>query len=279
MLSLKQLVGRAVTLSRTQPMLWAPPLGVALLSTLTLPAGAGPSSVMAIVSGLIGLAMTLGWYALIVRADAGETPTWDDFFVAVGRFFSPVLLGSVAYVALILLFGLPVLFSGATWIGVDRLLLLQTQLQKQVVPALERMQTHPDALLAIDPAVWTTLNQLALVVLAIAIWYGILSVVLLFWKQAMVLSELNWRESWARSWQVVKEHFRLVMGMLTAQAIAFLFAALLGAMPMPFGIIGWFGLLGIHVISTISYTTFYVHVCPPVKKSDAESAASNSPVS
>lgn len=260
-------------------MLWAPPLGMALLSTLTIPAGVGPSSLMAIVLGLIGLAMTLGWYALIVRADAGESPIWDDFFVVIGRFFSPLVLGSIAYGALILLVGLPLVLIGSAWIGTNKLQLLQTQLQNQVLPALEKMKTQPDLFLAIDPAVWSTLNQLLLVVSAIAIWYGIVSVALLFWKQAMVLSELSWRESWARSLQVLKEHFRLVMGLLTIQALALLFAALLGALPMPFGIIGWFGLLGIHVISTITYTLFYVRAYPPVKKSDAESAASNSPVS
>lgn len=279
MLSLKQLVGRAITLSRTQPMLWVPPLGVALLSTLTLPTGSGPASLMALVSALIGLAVTLGWYALIVRAEANETPTWDDFFVAIGRFFSPLLLGSIAYAGLVLLLGLPLMLAGASWIGTAKLQNLQTQLQKQVVPALERMQTQPDALLSIDPAIWTTLNQLMLVVSAVVIWYGIVSVALLFWKQALVLSELSWSKAWGRSLHAIKEHFRRVMGLLTVQAIAYLFAALLGAMPMPLGLIGWFGLLAVHVLSTITYTLFYVRAYPPVKTPDAASAASNSPAS
>lgn len=267
MLSLKQLVGRAATLLRTQPLLWTPPLAIALFSSLTIPTGA--PAVSAIVSGLITLAVTAGWYALIARAEADEKPVWDDFFVAIGRHFAGLIAGTVAFFALVALIAVPVMLAGVQWAGPEML----TRLQTELPPLLEQAQTHPDVLLKVDPALLVALNRLLTAASGAVLWYGLVSFGLIFWKQALVLQNLSWWAAFKDSLAVFKAHFGLVLGLLTLQGLGYLVAIILCLLPFPIGVVGWMGMIWIHVWSTVALTIAYMQARPLPKTLDASSAS------
>jgi hypothetical protein len=262
----KQLIARAGTLLRTQPILWSPPLGVALMSSLTIPAGAAVA-VMAVVTALIGLAVTAGWYALIERADANQRPSWDDFFIAIGRHFVTLLLGTAVFAVLVGLIGVPSLLAGAAWAGSAALLKLQNQLPI----LLEQAQTHPEVLQNLDPTLANAVVRLTVGIAVGLTWYALVSVALLFWKQAVVIGNLSWWPAWRQSLSLLRSHFRLVMGLLTLQTIAYLAAAFVSALPTPIGILGWFLMIGVHVMATVTYTLVYSQAVPPVRTADADS--------
>ncbi len=268
MLSLKQLVGRAATLLRTQPILWTPPLGVALFTSLMIPTGAPGFGLL--ITGLVNLAVTAGWYALIARAEADQKPQWDDFFVAIGRHFSGLLMGTVAFLALVGLVALPLIYAGATWVGEPMLL----RLQKELPQLLEKAQTQPDVLLNADPALILAVDRLLMMALLAVLWYGLVTLGLLFWKQAVVLANKPWTQAFKDSLAVVKAHFGLIIGLLSLQAVGYLLAAILGILPFPIGVFGWMAMIWIHVWSTIALTVLYMHARPEAR---SLAAASESP--
>lgn len=265
MLSLKQLVGRAAVLLRTQPILWTPPLAVALVTSLLIPAGAGGVSVL--LSGLITLAVTAGWYALIARAEVDAKPQWDDFFVAIGRHFSGLLSGTLAFLALVALVALPLVMAGAQWVGPKML----TRLQNEVPAMLKQAQTQPDVLLKADPALILAVDRLLLVALVAVLWYGLVTLGLLFWKQSLVLTNRPWTAAFKDSLAVVREHFGLIIGLLSLQALGYLVAAFVGLLPFPLGVFGWMAMIWIHVWSTIALTVLYMHARPEARTLDAGS--------
>lgn len=267
MLSLKQLVGRAATLLRTQPILWTPPLGVALFSSLMIPTGAPGLSVL--LTGLVTLAVTAGWYALIARAEADQKPQWDDFFVAIGRHFTGLITGTIAFLALVAVVALPLVFAGAQWVGEPMLL----RLQKELPVLLEKAQTQPDVLLKADPALILAVDRLLLMALLAVLWYGLVTLGLLFWKQALVLANKPWPEAFKDSLALVKAHFGLIIGVLSLQAAAYLVAAVLSILPFPIGVFGWMLMIWVHVWGTVAMTVLYVHARPEARSLDAGSAS------
>lgn len=267
MLSLKQLVERAATLLRTQPILWTPPLGIALFSSLMMSGGTPGSTFL--LTGLVTIAVTAGWYALIARAEANEKPLWDDFFVAIGRNFGGLLTGSIAFLALVALVVLPLMLAGAQWAGPEML----TRLQTELPPLLEKAQTKPEVLLTADPALVLALDRLLLVTLGAVLWYGLVTLGLLFWKQALVLRNLKWQEAFKDSLAVVRAHFKLIVGLLTLQVLGYLAAAFFSIWPFPIGVLGWMLMIAIHVWSTIALTVLYLHARPEVNTLDSEPAS------
>lgn len=267
MLSLKQLVGRAATLLRTQPLLWTPPLAIALFSSLTIPTGA--PAVSAVVSGLISLAVTAGWYALIARAEADEKPQWDDFFVAIGRHFGSLILGTMAFLAIVALVAVPIMLAGAQWAGPEML----PRLQAELPPLFQQAQTHPDALLKADPALVLALDRLLIAATGALLWYGLVTLGLLFWKQAVVLQNLTWWAAFRDSLAVLKSNLGVIIGLLTLQGFGYLLAAFFSVLPFPIGVVGWMAMIWIHVWSTIALTVLYVHARPLPKTLDASSAS------
>lgn len=267
MLSLKQLVVRANTLLRTQPILWTPPLAIALFTSLMIPTGAAGVSVL--VSGLITLAVTAGWYALIASAEADQKPEWDAFFVAIGRHFSGLLMGTLAFFGLVAAVVVPLLLAGAYWVGPAMLTRIQTEL-----PALmEKAQNDPKILLAADPALVLALDRLLVVVLVAVLWYGLVTLGLIVWKQALVLRNLPWWEAFRDSLAVLKAHFGLFIGVLSLQAFGYLGAAFLSVLPFPIGVFGWMLMIAIHVWSTIALTVLYLHARPEAKSLGEGSAS------
>lgn len=269
MLSLKQLAARAFTLLRTQPVLWTPPLGVALLSTLLLPTSAGPMAIMVLVSGLFSLAVTAGWYALIARADVDERPLWDDFFEAIGRHFAPLVLGTVLFFLVVGLLAVPAVVGAALWAGPG----LLNRLQSELPGLLTQAQTHPEVLTTIDPALVTAFNRLMLGLIGAATWYALVNVVLLFWKQATVLGHQGWIEAWRTSMTMLRTHFALVMGLLTLEGLLYVATASLSVLPFPLGAFGWLGMVGVHVWSTTAFTVLYARVYPPLRTADSASVS------
>lgn len=267
MLSLKQLIRRAATLLRTQPILWTPPLGIALVTSLMIPAGSRGTGFL--ITGLITLAVTAGWYALIARAEADEKPLWDEFFVAIGRCFSGLLTGTIAFLALVALVAIPLLLAGAQWAGPEML----TRLQAELPPLLEKAQTKPEVLLNADPALVLALDRLLVVMLGAVLWYGLVTLGLLFWKQALVLRNLAWLEAFKDSLAVVKAHFGMILGLLSLQGLGYLVAAFFSVLPFPIGVFGWMLMIAVHVWSTIALTVLYMHARPEVKTRDAEPAS------
>lgn len=263
--SLKQLVGRAASLLRSRPILWTPPLAIALFSTLMIPTGAPALSV--VVSSLLTLAVTAGWYALIARAEADAEPRWDDFLVAVGRHFAGLIAGSLAFFSLVALVAFPLLLLGAHWVGPDML----TRLQTELPPLLQKAQTHPDALLKADPALVLALDRLLIAATGAALWYGLVTLGLIFWKQALVLQNLPWWTAFRDSLAVLRTNFGMVLGLLTLQAVGYLSAAVLSVLPFPVGVLGWMGMLWIHVWSTTALTVLYMHARPLPRTQDAGS--------
>lgn len=267
MLSLKQLVGRAATLLRTQPLLWTPPLAIALLSSLTIPTGAPALGI--VVSSLITLAVTAGWYALIARAESDAKPQWDDFFVAIGRHFGGLVLGTLVFLLMVGLVAVPLLYLGAMWAGPEML----TRLQSELPPLVQQAQTDPEVLLKADPALVLALDRLLIAVSGAILWYGLVTLGLVFWKQALVLMNLKWWEAFRDSLSVLKEHFGLVLGLLTLQAAGYLLALVFSALPFPAGVVGWMALIWIHVWSTVALTVLYVHARPLPRTPDAAPAS------
>jgi heme/copper-type cytochrome/quinol oxidase subunit 3 len=111
MQSLKQLIARATRLTVSQPILWTPPLGIALLSSLMAPQATPQMGIILLVTALITLAVTAGWYALIAGANGDQPPVLDDFFVAIGRHFVPLVVGTIVFGLLIALVAVPLLMA------------------------------------------------------------------------------------------------------------------------------------------------------------------------
>ncbi|MNY52622.1 hypothetical protein D3C86_1883100 [compost metagenome] len=97
--------------------------------------------------------------------------------------------------------------------------------------------------------------------------------VLLFWKQGVVLGAMPWPEAWRASVSVMRRHFGPAMGLMTVHGLAYLGAAVFSLLPMPIGLIGWLLLIGVDVFATVAYTLLYLEAIPPVKTADSASAS------
>lgn len=268
MQSLKQLIARAARLTVSQPILWTPPLGIALLSSMTAPQATPQMGIIFLVSALITLAVTAGWYALIAKADSDQPPVWDDFFVAVGRHFVPLIGGTIVFGLLVAVVAVPLIMAGATWAGPEALNKL-----KDLLPSLlEQSKTKPEVLFAIDPSLLLAANRLLLGICGAGLWFALLSLGLLFWKQAVVLGTMPWPGAWKASFTIVRRHFAPVMGVMTLHGAVYMAAAVLSLLPIPFGLVGWLLLIGVDVFATVAYTLLYMEALPPIKTAESASA-------
>lgn len=269
MQSLKQLIARAARLTVSQPILWTPPLAIALLSSLMLPKATPQMGILLLVSGLITLAVTAGWYALIERADGDQPPVWDDFFVAVGRHFVPLIGGTIVFGLLVAVVAVPLVMAGGAWAGPEALKTL-----KDILPGLmEQAKTKPEVLLSIEPTLLMAANRFFLGICGAGLWFAVVSMALLLWKQAVVIGTMPWLEAWKASLAIVRRHFGLVMGVMTVHGAAYMVAAMFSVMPLPLGMLGWFCLIGVDVFATVAYTLLYMQAQPPVKSAESAEAS------
>ncbi|MBO9540440.1 hypothetical protein J7643_07590 [bacterium] len=265
---LKQLIARAARLTVSQPILWTPPLGIALLSSLMAPQATPQMGIIFLVTALITLAVTAGWYALIAKAASDELPVWEDFFVAIGRHFSTLIGGTIVFGLLVAVVAVPLLMAAVSWAGPESLNKL-----KDLLPGLmQQAQTKPEVLLSIEPSLLLAANRFFLGLCGAGLWFALLSMVLLFWKQAVVLGTMPWPEAWKASLTVMRRHFGPAMGVMTVHGLAYLAAAFFSLMPLPFGLIGWLLLIGVDVFATVAYTLLYLEAIPPVKTAESASA-------
>lgn len=269
MQSLKQLVARAARLTASQPILWTPPLGIALLSSLMAPRATAQMGIILVVTALITLAVTAGWYALIERASSDQPPVWDDFFVAIGRHFVPLVGGTVVFGLVVAVVALPSVMAGAAWAGAEALNKL-----KDVLPGLlEQAQTKPEVLLTLDPALMTAAYRFFVGLCGAGLWFALVSMALIFWKQAVVLGGMPWPQAWKASLTVLRRHFGLAVGVMSVHGVAYLAAAFLSLMPIPVGMVGWLMLIGVDVFATVAYTLLYLEAMPPVRTAETPSAS------
>lgn len=258
--SVQQLLSRAGALLRAHPLLWTPPLAIALLMALANPGGPNVSGPMFLVVSLINLAVTLGWLELIDTADRGEKPTWDAFFTAIGRHFQPMVLGSLAALLVVLAVALPLVLLAVVW--ADPAVL--TALGKELPALTKQLQANPDALASLQPAYLVAMSRLLVGVMAGAIWYGLVSLALLYWNQALVLGKLGWREAWKDSWAMFRGHLGLTLGLVTWQTLGFVLGFALGAAPLPLDLIGWMLVFACQVVFPVAFTLAYRQAHPPV---------------
>jgi hypothetical protein len=116
-------------------------------------------------------------------------------------------------------------------------------------------------------------NRFFLGICGAGLWFALVTLGLLFWKQAVVLGTMSWQEAWKASLTVLRQHFGLTMGVMTVHGVAYMGAILLSLSPMPIGLVGWLGLIGVDVFATVAYTLLYLEALPPVKSAESASAS------
>ncbi|MNL54552.1 hypothetical protein D3C87_1778920 [compost metagenome] len=115
-------------------------------------------------------------------------------------------------------------------------------------------------------------NRFFLGICGAGLWFALVSLGLLFWKQAVVLGAMPWPEAWKASFTVLRRHFGLAMGVMTVHGAAYMVAAFLSLLPIPLGLVGWMFLIGVDVFATVAYTLLYLEALPPVRTAESASA-------
>lgn len=254
---LKQLFTRSLSLLAAHPRLAAPPLILTLFLGLWLGTAGGDRMLLWVIGGLIHVAVTGGWLAMIVCAQKGDRPLWEHFFDGLGRHFWTLALGQANLVMLAIALALPLTFMAMAWIGPQDAQWLQGELT-----ALSKRPT----LEALDPKLVSLLVKaggLALVWLAMVL---VLHTVLLFWMQAAVILNVGWTHAWRRSIGLFRAHVGPLLVLLTIQGLfnGLAFGAGLLNAPLASQLLA----LATNVVFTIAYTLTFLDL---VKTTDDNS--------
>lgn len=258
MISVKQLLGQSLALLRAHPVLWLPPIAADALIAMLAP-GRGPGGVGGmILAALIQLAIMAGWLPLIATLRAGEKASWDEFFTSIGRHFWSLVGGAFNQIMALLAFGFPLLILGSLWVGQSG----ATRLESELRPFLEGKADVSGIAQALSPEAMQAASQLTLLGLIWFLAFAVLSFVLVFWQQGVVLRHLGWFKAWRDSLGVVKRHFKGTLALMTVLTLAQGGAIALGlALPR----VGAFAaalaalaLLMIRVYSSVAVTLFYL---------------------
>lgn len=254
MISVKQLLSRSVVLLRENPVLLVPPLAADVLIAMIGPSRFGGM----VLAALIQLAIMAGWLHWVATAHAGEKATWDGFFTSIGRHFWSLVGGALNQVLLMLAIGFPLMMAGALWVGQSGAKRLETELR----PFLEGKAEVSTLATALSPEAMQVASQLMLVAMLWFLAFAVMSVVLVYWQQAIVVKHLGWLQAWRDSARVLRAHFKGSMALLTllalAQGGAFLLALLMPGLGVFAAALAAVALLLARVYSGVATTLFYV---------------------
>ncbi len=256
MIPVKQLLGQSLALLRKQPVLLFPPLAADVLIAMVAPGRGGFGGM--VLAALIQLAIMAGWLTLLAKASAGEKATWDDFFTSIGRHFWSLIGGAFNQVMLMLAFGFPLLILGALWVGQAGASRLETELR----PFLEGKVEVAGIAQALSPEALQAASQLTMIGMIWLLAFAVMSVVLLFWQQGVVLRHLGWLQAWRDSFSVVKAHFKGTMALLTVVSLlqggAIALALLLPQIGVFAAALAAMALLLTRVFASVATTLFYM---------------------
>lgn len=224
MLPIVDILLQAGRLIRRQPYLILPVFVGAIAARILL--GTDASSVpQTIAFWLLNLALTAGFLSMIRAAHLREDSIWNAFLVGVGRYFAPLLSGSVAQFGLMLLTLLPIVLWLRNSVGVPDL--------KPILEGAKMSGSSVESFISkLSPREVEALSQW---VAALGVWaavWGIFFFFLSLWQQALVANASSWPKAWHASISFVRRHWLSVSGLLLLQCIA---------------VIGAFGLVALQV--------------------------------
>lgn len=260
MISLKQLFSQSMALLRAHPVLLLPPIVADALIAMLAP-GRGPGGFGGmILAALIQLAIMAGWLNLIARLRSGEPPTWDAFFTSVGRHFWSLVGGALNQVLLLMAMGFPLLLLGALWVGQAG----ATRLESELRPFLEGKADVAGLAQALSPEAMLAASQLTWLALIWFLAFALMSFLLTFWQQGVVLRHLRWAQSWRESFGVVRGHLKGVLALVTVLSLGQGAAIALGLLVPQIGVLAAafaaLALLLVRVFASVATTLFYMEV-------------------
>ncbi len=275
MISVKQLLGQSLALLRAHPVLLFPPLAADVLIAMLAP-GRGPGGFGGMVlAALIQLAIMAGWLNLIAKVRSGEKATWDDFFTSIGRHFWSLVGGALNQVLLMLSLGFPLLILGALWVGQTG----ATRLEAELRPFLEGKAAVSGIGQALSPEAMHAASQLTMLGLVWLLAFAVMSFVLIFWQQGVVLRHLGWLHAWRESLGVVKHQFKGTMALVTVLSLAQGGAIALGLFLPQIGVfaaaLAAVALLLVRVFASVATTLFYMEA---VKTTDETPPSPSNPL-
>lgn len=265
MISVKQLLGQSLALLRANPVLLFPPLAADVLIAMLAPGRAPGGFGGMVLAALIQLAIMAGWLNLIAKVRSGEKATWDDFFTSIGRHFWSLVGGALNQVLLLMAIGFPLLIAASLWVGQAGATRLETELR----PFLEGKADVATVGTALSPESMQAASQLTMVGLVWFLAFAVMSFVLIFWQQGVVIRHLGWLHAWRESLNVVKTRFKGTMALVTvtslAQGGAIALAMLLPQIGIFAAALAAVALLLTRVFASVATTVFYMEA---VKTSD-----------
>lgn len=256
MISVKQLLGQSLALLRAHPVLLFPPLAADVLIAMLAPGRGGFGGML--LAALIQLAIMAGWLTMIAKVKTGEKATWDDFFTSIGRHFWSLIGGAFNQVMLLLAFGFPLLVLGSLWVGQAG----ATRLEAELRPFLEGKAEVAGIAQALSPEAMQAASQLTMVGLLWLLAFAVMSFVLVFWQQGVVLRHLGWLHAWRESFSVVRTQFKGTMALLTVVSLlqggSIALALLLPQIGMFAAALAALALLLTRVYASVATTLFYM---------------------
>lgn len=222
MTSVKQLLSEALALLRAHPVLLIPPFVADALIAMLAPGRGGLGGL--VLATMIQLAITAGWLTMIAKLRAGEKSTWDDFFTSVGRHFWSMVGGAVNQLLASLALAVPLLLVASVWIGETAVKRLESELK----PFLEGKADPATLSGALSPEAMQAASQLAMLGMLWLLAFALLSFVLLFWQQGVVLRHQGWLQAWRESASLVRAHLKGALGLVTVLGLAQGLAVVLG---------------------------------------------------
>ncbi|MBM3268625.1 MAG: hypothetical protein FJZ01_13335 [Candidatus Sericytochromatia bacterium] len=204
MLPLREILLQSGRLLRRHPGLLLPVIAVALGERLLQP-GKEFSAPILVGLLLLSLAVHSGLLSMIRSAHNSEMGAWDAFLIGVGRYFAPILAGSMVQFALVFLTLLPIVAWLRASVGIPDLKALKTYIDAQQVP---------------PPALAEPLIQWTAAICAWAAVWGIVFFFLALWQQFVAAQSLSWLRAWQASAAFVRSHWLRMTGLLALQALS-----------------------------------------------------------
>lgn len=236
------------------PVLWAPALLMLLLQDAVLPlaaqgAGALPQALAGLCAALGAVLVGAGWLAMVGRALRGGEPALQDFVDGVNARWGSLLLGTIAYAALIAGLAGLAFAQGDRVFGIDALVSWFKHLL-ELTPEQQRAALSPTR---IPPAVEGWVNLVAAWLAAVAV----VNTLLLFWQPLVVLQGLGWLSAWVGSAGLVMRRFGQVIALGGLEIGATLGSRLLIATLNPVAVV-----LGVavHIVAVAFFLTVYATV-------------------
>ncbi|MDB5097139.1 MAG: hypothetical protein JWM80_1560 [Cyanobacteria bacterium RYN_339] len=241
------------------PALWLPPF---MMSALQLMAGGPYASdaahgVVLVTANLGVFIIEAGWLAMIRQAVADKAPTMETFKEGVNAHWWPLVVGSLAFYAVMA--GLLML---AVYLGEQRYGHVALEQWVQTIKDLPpdkleaHLQTHqlPSAISG-----WAAL---------VAAWVaaaGLTGLVLLFWQPLTVLRDLPWWRAWGASAKLLGSRLLQTLAIAILQgATLFLGVTVMLAGSPIFAFLGLGMVLAAMTYFKIAYATVVADAFPPI---------------